>query len=129
VPAYGALAVAFAVVEYFELFTHFRDYDDEGYIALSVREFVAGGSLYGDVYSRRATGLALGAASLDRPGVVPGTQTFEKTTKRAAMTSNLNGALLASPILGVTSGGPPASHKAIGLKRSAPHPLAPERAR
>jgi hypothetical protein len=76
-----------------------------------------------------ATGFALGAASLDRPGVVPGTQTFEKTTKRAAMTSNLNGALLASPILGVTSGGPPASHKAIGLKRSAPHPLAPERAR
>ncbi len=51
-PAYGALAVAFAVVGYFELFTHFRDYDDEGYIALSVREFVAGGSLYGDVYSQ-----------------------------------------------------------------------------
>ncbi len=52
VPAYGALAVAFAVVGYFKLFTNFRDYDDEGYIALSVREFVAGGSLYGDVYSQ-----------------------------------------------------------------------------
>ena len=50
--AYGALGVAFAVVGYLKLFTHFRDYDDEGYIALSVREFVAGGSLYGDVYSQ-----------------------------------------------------------------------------
>lgn len=50
--AYGALAVAFAVVGYFGLFTQFRDYDDEGYIALSIKEFVAGHALYGDVYSQ-----------------------------------------------------------------------------
>ena len=41
-----------AVAGYFELFSRFEYYDDEGYIALSIEAFLRRGSLYGDVYSQ-----------------------------------------------------------------------------
>ncbi|MDQ4048820.1 MAG: hypothetical protein M3131_05475, partial [Actinomycetota bacterium] len=52
VAAYGAVMVGAAVAGYLDTFTRFEYYDDEGYIALSVKEFVGGGALYSDVYSQ-----------------------------------------------------------------------------
>lgn len=52
VAAYGVVMVCTAVAAYFDTFTHFAPYDDEGYIALSVQEFVERGALYSDVYSQ-----------------------------------------------------------------------------
>ena len=52
VAAYTAVTVGVAVAGYFDLFTQFEYYDDEGYIALSVKALVRGGSLYSDVYTQ-----------------------------------------------------------------------------
>lgn len=37
---------------YWRMFSHFPGYDDEGYIMLTVRDYLAGGDLYGGVYSQ-----------------------------------------------------------------------------
>lgn len=47
-----ALALPLALVGFFALFTTFRDWDDEGYFALSLRAFVDGKPLYDDVYTQ-----------------------------------------------------------------------------
>lgn len=44
------LAVGFA--SYQRLFASFASYDDEGYVMLSLRQFMAGGALYDQVYSQ-----------------------------------------------------------------------------
>ncbi len=49
---YGAIAIAGAVLAYYELFSQFAYYDDEGYLLTSVSEFLHGGALYDDVYSQ-----------------------------------------------------------------------------
>ena len=50
--AYVAVALGAGVAGYFDTFTRYEYYDDEGYVAVSVKEFVSGGSLYTDVYSQ-----------------------------------------------------------------------------
>jgi hypothetical protein len=53
--AWGAILVAAAGISvafvYFKIFSIFQSYDDEGYILLSLKSFVAGKPLYDEVYS------------------------------------------------------------------------------
>ncbi|MBC8351834.1 MAG: hypothetical protein H8E66_07585 [Planctomycetes bacterium] len=46
------LIVAIGFASYQRLFSAFAAYDDEGYVMLSLRQFMAGGVLYDDVYSQ-----------------------------------------------------------------------------
>ena len=43
-------------VGYWRMFSHFPGYDDEGYIMLTVRDYLAGGGLYGTVYTQYGPG-------------------------------------------------------------------------
>jgi hypothetical protein len=48
---YAALAIAATVAAYFYLFTQFAPYDDEGTVLVTLKAFVAGETLYKDVYT------------------------------------------------------------------------------
>jgi len=50
--AYVAFLVVAGIVGFFSIYSKFAAYDDEGYVLLSIKQFVAGGSLYNDVYSQ-----------------------------------------------------------------------------
>ena len=50
--AFGLLAVALGIAGYWLLFTSFKTYDDEGYVLLSLANFVHGGRLYGEIYTQ-----------------------------------------------------------------------------
>lgn len=45
------IAVACLPLAFFAMFTGFNGYDDEGYVLISLRHYVAGGALYDQVYS------------------------------------------------------------------------------
>lgn len=47
-----ALVVALALSAYWQLFTTFRFWDDEGYVLVSLRNFAASGPLYTEVFSQ-----------------------------------------------------------------------------
>lgn len=47
---FATVAIAFA--SYQRLFCSFAMYDDEGYVMLSLQQFIAGGALYDDIYSQ-----------------------------------------------------------------------------
>lgn len=47
-----ATGLLFGVTGYWRMFAHFPGYDDEGYILLTVREYLQRGDLYGTVYSQ-----------------------------------------------------------------------------
>jgi hypothetical protein len=49
---YVLIAAAGAVVAYWELFSYFAVFDDEGYYLVSIQSFINGGNLYSDVYSQ-----------------------------------------------------------------------------
>ncbi|MEO8497354.1 MAG: hypothetical protein ABI614_19975, partial [Planctomycetota bacterium] len=46
------LTFAIGFVSYQRLFSSFATYDDEGYVMVSLRQFMAGGALYDEVYSQ-----------------------------------------------------------------------------
>jgi hypothetical protein len=46
------LLVAGGIAAYFQLFTYFVRYDDEGYLLISLSEFLDGGVLYDEVYTQ-----------------------------------------------------------------------------
>jgi hypothetical protein len=46
------VAIAIGFASYQRLFSSFAAYDDEGYVMLSLRQFMAGGALYDQVYSQ-----------------------------------------------------------------------------
>lgn len=50
--AYAAIALVGAIYAYLQLHSQWTPYDDEGYLLQSLREFVAGRTLYSDVYSQ-----------------------------------------------------------------------------
>jgi hypothetical protein len=49
---FGAVAVATWIAAYPRMFAGFASYDDEGYLLISLRQFLAHGSLYDDVFSQ-----------------------------------------------------------------------------
>jgi hypothetical protein len=49
---YGAFLLVAALVAYWKAFSSFPPYDDEGYVLLSLREFLRLGGLYSHVYSQ-----------------------------------------------------------------------------
>jgi hypothetical protein len=73
IPAAGflALAVAFGLSAYWQLFTTFRFWDDEGYVLVSLRNFAEGGRLYADVFSQYGPAYNLFYAFLHRQFGVP----------------------------------------------------------
>ena len=50
--ALAILTVAVGVASYQRLFSSFASYDDEGYVMVSLCQFMAGGALYDEVYSQ-----------------------------------------------------------------------------
>ena len=52
-----ALTIPLAVIAYKAMFSSLDLQDDSGFITVSIREFLGGGSLYGDVYSQYGPGL------------------------------------------------------------------------
>jgi hypothetical protein len=73
IAAWGLFASAtllLAIQGYFRLFSTFSDYDDEGYILISIRSFLTGGALYDTVYTQYGpayyllTGFLFGPAGL-----------------------------------------------------------------
>lgn len=48
----AALAALAAPLGYYAFFTGFQEYDDEGYLLISLREYARGGVLYDEVYSQ-----------------------------------------------------------------------------
>lgn len=49
---FGAVAVATWIAAYPRMFAGFASYDDEGYLLISLQQFLAHGSLYDDVFSQ-----------------------------------------------------------------------------
>ncbi len=52
IAAYCAVALVGAVAAYYALFSSFSPYDDEGYVLVSLHNFIDGGNLYDQVYSQ-----------------------------------------------------------------------------
>ena len=48
----GALALLAAPLVFHAFYTTFQEYDDEGYLLISLRDYARGGILYDEVYSQ-----------------------------------------------------------------------------
>jgi hypothetical protein len=48
----GAVALLASPLAFYAFFTGFQEYDDEGYLLISLREYARGGVLYAEVYSQ-----------------------------------------------------------------------------
>lgn len=99
---FGSLLAGVAAVSaYWQLFTTFRFWDDEGYVLLSLRNFAAGGALYAEVFSQYGPAYNLLYAGLNRGFGMPlDTASARWLTLAAWVAATLLAALLVRRVAG-----------------------------